>query len=72
MPQNDLPPGVFRTDDAPVRHAEGADTEPKIAPDWKDFVALTLAAYSIVLPYLFAIIGGVIVVFLLLGLFFRR
>jgi hypothetical protein len=72
VPQNDLPPGVYRTDDAPVRRADNADSEPRIAPDWKDFVALTLAAYSIILPYLLAIIGGVIVVFLLLGLYFRR
>ncbi len=77
MPQNDLPPGVYRNDGAkraddgaPIRQT--SDDVPNIKPDWKDFIALTFAAYSIILPYLFAIIGGVIVVFLLLGLLFRH
>jgi hypothetical protein len=68
--QNDLPPGVFRTDDAPIRQT--ADDTPPLQPDWKDFIALTLAAYSIILPYLFAILGGIVVVFLLLGWLFLR
>jgi hypothetical protein len=70
VPQDQqLPPGVYRSDDAPVRHT--SDDQPKIAPDWKDFVALTLAAYSIIMPFLLTVIGGVILVFLLLSLYFR-
>jgi len=66
----DLPPGVFRSDDAPIRQT--ADDKPPIAPDLKDFFALTLAAYSIIMPFVLAVIGGVIVVFFLLSLLFRR
>jgi hypothetical protein len=64
-----LPPGVYRSDDAPVRQT--ADAEIPLKPDFKDFIALTLAAYSIIMPFVLTVIGGVIVVFLLLSLYFR-
>ena len=70
MKGQDLPPGVFRSDDAPIR--QPADDKPPVAPDFKDFVALTLAAYSIIMPFVLAVIGGVTVVFFLLSLLFRR
>lgn len=70
MKDHDLPPGVFRSDDAPIRQT--ADDKPPVAPDFKDFIALTLAAYSIIMPFVLAVIGGVIVVFFLLSLMFRR
>jgi hypothetical protein len=37
--------------------------EPQIKPDWKDFVALVIAAYQVLLVPLLAIIGvGILVV----------
>ena len=70
MKDQELPPGVFRSDDAPIRQT--TDDKPPVAPDFKDFIALTLAAYSIIMPFVLTVIGGVIVVFFLLSLLFRR
>jgi hypothetical protein len=71
MKPDQLPPGVYTyTTDAPIK--ETSEGEPGIKPDLKDFVALTLAAYSIVLPHLLMVIGGVVVVFLALNFFFTR
>ncbi|GLV47452.1 hypothetical protein TJA_06230 [Thermus sp. LT1-2-5] len=41
--------------------------EPK--PDWKDFLALVLAAYSLLLPPLLLILGVLFLALLLLRLF---
>ena len=40
--------------------------EPK--PDWKDFLALVLAAYSLLLPPLLAVLGALLLFTLPLGL----
>lgn len=43
--------------------------EAAIKPDWKDFIALVVAAYSLLLPPLLLILGtGALVVLLLSGL----
>lgn len=63
----DFPPGVYRND-SPV--TETADDQPPVKPDMKDFVALTLAAYSIILPHVLLVIGGIVGVFFLLNLLF--
>lgn len=48
-----------------TRHS-ASPNEPQIKPDWKDFFALVIAAYSLLLPPLLLILGaGVLVVFLL-------
>ncbi len=44
--------------------------EPEVKPDWKDFVALVIAAYSILLPPILAILGTGLLVILLLRLTF--
>ncbi|GAA6754805.1 hypothetical protein Thermus77420_05740 [Thermus thalpophilus] len=41
--------------------------EPK--PDWKDFLALVLAAYSLLLPPLLLVLGVLFLLLLLLRLF---
>ncbi|MFN3266575.1 MAG: hypothetical protein ACK41E_07020 [Deinococcales bacterium] len=64
---NDLPPGVYRND-SPI--TQTADDQAPIKPDMKDFVALTLAAYSIILPHVLLVIGGIVGVFFLLNLLF--
>jgi len=43
---------------------EGVDGESK--PDWKDFLALVLATYSLLLPPLLLILGALFVFLLLL------
>jgi hypothetical protein len=42
----------------------------EIKADWKDFVALVIAAYSLLLPPLLIVIGVTVVVFLLFYLVF--
>lgn len=42
----------------------------ELKPDWKDFVALVIAAYSILLPPLLLIFGAAALVLLLLYLVF--
>jgi len=66
-----LPPGVYRLDQTPDQNAPAGFQGPEIKPDWKDFVALTIAAYQILLLPLAAIVGGVVGVFLLLRLLFH-
>jgi hypothetical protein len=41
----------------------------EIKPDWKDFLALVLALYSLLLPPLFLLFGVLLVLLLLLRLF---
>ena len=65
--KQDLPPGVYRND-SPI--TETSDDQVPLKPDMKDFFALTLAAYSIILPHLLFVLGGIVVVFLLLNLLF--
>jgi hypothetical protein len=69
--KHDLPPGVYRTDQPSDQTTPAGFSPPEIKPDWKDFVALTIATYQILLLPLAAIIGGVVGVFLLLRLLFH-
>jgi hypothetical protein len=41
----------------------------EIKPDWKDFLALVMALYSLLLPPLFLLFGVLLVLLLLLRLF---
>jgi hypothetical protein len=41
-----------------------------LKPDWKDFIALVIAAYSILLPPLFLIIGAAVLVLVVLYVIF--
>jgi hypothetical protein len=62
-PADSSPPIVFRDVDA------GRDLEPEsrapLKTDWRDFVAITLAVYQILLGPLLLIIGGIVAVYLL-------
>lgn len=47
------------------------DTQPgELKPDWKDFIALVIAAYSILLPPLLLIFGAAALVLLLFYVIF--
>ncbi len=65
--KEDLPQGVYRND-SPI--TETSDDVVPLKTDFKDFIALTLAAYSIILPHLLLVIGGIVAVFFLLNLLF--
>lgn len=65
--KDNLPQGVYRND-SPI--TETADDVPPLKADMKDFLALTLAAYSIILPHVLLVIGGIVAVFFLLNLLF--
>ncbi len=65
--KDNLPQGVYRND-SPI--TETADDTPPLKADMKDFVALTLAAYSIILPHVLLVIGGIVAVFFLLNVLF--
>ena len=45
--------------------------EPPLKPDWKDFVALTIAAYQVLFPVLLLLAGAVVLLLILLTLVFR-
>jgi hypothetical protein len=68
---HDLPPGVYRTDQPSDQKAPAGFKEPEVKPDWKDFVALTIAAYQILLLPLLVVIGGVVGLLLVLRLLFH-
>ena len=65
-PHDSSPPVVFR--DVSVAQA-GQDLEPEarvpLKTDWRDFVAITLAVYQILLGPLLLIIAGIVGVYLL-------
>jgi hypothetical protein len=63
----DLPPGVFLND----QHDPAGVEEAPLKPDLKDFLALTLAAYQVVLPPLLLILGGILLTFFVMSLFFH-
>ncbi len=46
------------------------DSGGELKPDWKDFIALVIAAYSILLPPLLLIIGAAALVLVVLYLVF--
>ncbi|AEB12148.1 hypothetical protein [Marinithermus hydrothermalis] len=41
-----------------------------LKPDWKDFLALVIAAYQLLLVPVLLIIGGIVLAFLLINGFF--
>jgi hypothetical protein len=63
----EMTPGVFVNDQFEPAGVE----EAPIKPDWKDFVALTFAAYQVVLPPLLMILAGILLVFFVMTLMFR-
>ncbi len=65
--KDNLPQGVYRND-SPI--TETADDVVPLKTDFKDFIALTIAAYSIILPHVLLVIGGIVAVFLLLNVLF--
>ncbi len=62
-----LPPGVFSSDQ---NEPAGFD-QVEVKPDLKDFFAITIAAYQVLLPPLLILIAGIGLVFLLLSTFFH-
>ena len=63
----ELPPGVFIND----QHDPAGVDEVQIKPDWKDFLALTFAAYQVVMPPLLLILAGILLTFFLMTLLFH-
>jgi hypothetical protein len=68
--RNDLPdsspPIVFRdVGSGGVGHDLEPESEAPLKTDWRDFVAITLAVYQILLGPLLLIIGGIVCVYLL-------
>ena len=63
----DLPPGVFHND----QHDPAGVEESPLKPDWKDFFALTFAAYQVVLPPLLLILAGILLTFFVMSLIFH-
>jgi hypothetical protein len=61
------PPIVFR--DVSAEGSSSADLEPQprvpLKADWRDFVAITLAVYQVLLGPLLLIIAGIVGVYLL-------
>lgn len=51
-------------------YTERVKPEPPLKPDWKDFLALVIAAYQVLLVPVLAMIGALLAVVLGLGLFF--
>ncbi|MER3483300.1 MAG: hypothetical protein C4332_09325 [Meiothermus sp.] len=54
-----------------MRDIKPSAEEPKVKPDWKDFFALVIAAYSLLLPPLLLILGAGLLIVLLLSVVFR-
>ncbi len=66
--KRDDPPGVFRNDDLePAGSGDGVE----VKPDWKDFFALVIAAYQILLLPLLLIVGALVLIVVLLNLLAR-
>lgn len=53
-----------------MRPPEDPPPRGELKPDWKDFVALVIAAYSLLLPPLLLIFGVAALALLLLNLLF--
>jgi hypothetical protein len=75
---DNLPPGVYRNPDADSTHsgpAGGASDSHgdgiQVKPDFRDFLAITVAVYQIVLGPLLLIVGVLMGVTLLIGLWAR-
>jgi hypothetical protein len=66
------PSKVTRSSASPeVTRSSARPNEPQIKPDWKDFFALVIAAYSLLLPPLLLILGAGLLVVLFLSVVFR-
>jgi hypothetical protein len=71
---DNLPPGVFRDPDAKRPDQHGSDSTGdgiKVNPDFKDFFAITIAVYQIVLGPILLIVGVLMGFTLLIGLWAR-
>lgn len=68
MSRDDPPPGVYRTDQA---EPAGHDDPGEVKPDLRDFVAIVIAVYQLLLPPLLLLIGGAAVLYLLFSLLAR-
>jgi hypothetical protein len=55
--------GMYEPQNQEAKHGD-------VKPDWKDFIALVIAAYSILLPPLLLIFGAALLVLLLLYVVF--
>jgi hypothetical protein len=64
-PADSSPPVVFRDVSAGAAHDLEPESRVPLKTDWRDFVAITLAVYQILLGPLLLIIGGIIAVYLL-------
>lgn len=64
--KRDDPPGVYvyQNDAEPAGSGDGVE----VKPDWKDFVALVIAVYQILLVPLLLIVGTLVGLVLLLNL----
>jgi hypothetical protein len=65
--QDDRPPMPYvMRDDQPA-----STDEPPLKPDWKDFFALLIATYQVLLPPLLILAGSLVGLYILLSLLFR-
>jgi hypothetical protein len=63
-PADPSPPIVFRDVSSGAVH-DLPESRVQLKTDWRDFVAITLAVYQILLGPLLLIIGGIVAVYLL-------
>ena len=64
-PADSNPPVVFRDVGSGGAHDLEPESRVPLKTDWRDFVAITLAVYQILLGPLLLIIGGIVAVYLL-------
>jgi hypothetical protein len=62
---DNLPPGVYRDPDANTAPRQGNGDGIEVKPDWKDFIALTMAVYQVLFLPLLVLIGALLGVALL-------
>jgi hypothetical protein len=63
-PADSSPPVVFRDLNSGAAHDLEPESREPLKTDWRDFVAITLAVYQILLGPLLLIIGGIVAVYL--------
>jgi len=66
--QREKPVPRFDPADDGVAPAAGDEDEKQVNFGWKDIIALTIAAYEVILPIVLLFIGGLALVYLLLRL----
>jgi hypothetical protein len=64
-PADSSPPVVFRDVSSGDEHDLEPESRVPLKTDWRDFVAITLAVYQVLLGPLLLIIGGIVAVYLL-------